>query len=168
MSYTAAHSSPVAVSLRVADVRRAAAFYQQIGFHQVMAVPDESDEWLLCLLRFGNASILLGALDSQRFPRGSGRRYSSNGAREPRAHVAVDIADVTSTYAACVRASCRITRELAHGIRGGYGFTCVDPFGYGWEFTQAAGSPGIQQHGEGYDDRMALACQCGAIAALIQ
>jgi hypothetical protein len=68
-SYPATFPSPIAVNLRVASVRRAAEFYQTIGFTFVMAVPDDSDEWLLCLLRYGTGSILLGAIDDPKFPR---------------------------------------------------------------------------------------------------
>jgi PhnB protein len=168
MSYTATLSSPVAVSLRVADVRKAAAFYQQIGFRYVMAVPDESDNWLLCLLRFGNGSILLGARDNPRFPRATQRRRNATAAHEPGARLSLDVPNVSTTYAACLGAGCRITAGLSEGIWGRRSFSFVDPFGHEWELTEAVEQPAGRFDREGYDDRMALACQCATIAALVQ
>lgn len=52
--HTVTLPSPIAVSLRVPNVRQAAPVYQQIGFTFVMAVPDEHDDWILCLLRYGS------------------------------------------------------------------------------------------------------------------
>jgi uncharacterized glyoxalase superfamily protein PhnB len=166
MSFAATLSSPVAVSLRLADVRGAAAFYQQIGFRHVMAVPDENDEWLFCLLRFGNGSILLGALDHPRFPRPSHQRAPSN-IRAAGARVDLDVPDLAATYAACVAGGCRITAEPAKNAWGVRSFSWLDPFGYEWQLTEAAERLELRQARASHEDRMALACQCATIAALI-
>jgi len=167
MYFLGAPSSPVAVGLRVTDVRKAAAFYQQLGFRQVMAVPDESDEWLLCLLRFGNGSILLGALDHPRFPRTSRPERTSNAVGEAAARVELDVPDLVATYAACVNSRCQITAQPARDVWGSYRFSCLDPFGNEWQFTQAAERVDTRPNRAAHDDRMALACQCARIAALI-
>jgi uncharacterized glyoxalase superfamily protein PhnB len=127
---------PPAVGLRVPDVRRAAEFYVRIGFVHVMAVPDENDSWLLCLLRCGSASILLGALDSPRFPRMNVRRGIELGEREVGVPIALVVPHVGATYAACVAAGCRVTVEPARQMGGNHSFRCVDPFGYEWQFTE--------------------------------
>jgi uncharacterized glyoxalase superfamily protein PhnB len=128
-----------AVSLRVADVRAAAAFYQEIGFRYVMAVPDDTGEWVLCLLRYGSGSILLGALDHAYFPRTSrGRRRPADDPRRIGARIDLAVPDVLATHAACVRAGCEVTREPTPEVWGDRSFTCLDPFGYEWRFTQQA------------------------------
>ncbi len=130
-SYPARFPSSIAVSLRVVNVRRAAEFYQKIGFTFVMAVPDDSDEWLLCLLRYGSGSILLGAVDDPKFPRTT-RLWRLQ------RRIALTVPDVAATYAACVAAGCHITAEPVREIWGDRSFTCVDPFGHEWHFTQTA------------------------------
>jgi uncharacterized glyoxalase superfamily protein PhnB len=129
-SYPGTFPSPTAVSLRVANVRRAAVVYQKIGFTFVMAVPDDGDEWLLCLLRYGSGSILLGAVDDPKFPRTRLWRLQRR--------IALTVQDVAATYAACVAAGCHITAEPVRQIWGDCSFSCVDPFGYEWHFTQTA------------------------------
>ena len=128
--------SPTAIGLRVANVRRAAEFYQHVGFTYLMAVPDENGEWLLCLLRFGSASILLGALDHPRFPRASRQGSVRHGPGGLTARIDLDVPDLGATYAACVAAACEITAEPAPAICGDRSFSWVDPFGYHWRFTQ--------------------------------
>jgi uncharacterized glyoxalase superfamily protein PhnB len=159
MNYTATLSSPVAVGLRVANVREAAAFYQQIGFTYVMAVPDENDEWLLCLLRFGNGSILLGALDHPRFPRTSRHRRRPAEVREAGARVDLDVPDLVATYTACVAARCQITAEPAQEVWGDRSFSCLDPFGYEWRFTQAAERLDVRPTRASHNNRAVVACQ---------
>jgi catechol 2,3-dioxygenase-like lactoylglutathione lyase family enzyme len=169
MSFAAIPSSPVAVSLRVADVRGAAAFYQQIGFRYVMAVPDENDEWLFCLLRFGNGSILLGALDHPRFPRSGRQRGVPSNVRAPGARVDLDVPDLAAPYTACIAAGCQIIAEPTQAAGGGgaRSFRWLDPFGYEWQLTEAAVRLEVRQARESHEDRVALACQCATIAALI-
>jgi uncharacterized glyoxalase superfamily protein PhnB len=130
--------SPVAVGLRVANVRRAAEFYQQIGFTFVMAVPDEDDEWLLCLLRCGSGSILLGALDHPQFPRSHRYEHARRGPRRRGARIDLTVPDVAAPYAACLDAGCKITEPPTQQFWGDYTFSCLDPFGYEWQFTQKA------------------------------
>jgi uncharacterized glyoxalase superfamily protein PhnB len=130
--------SPIAVGLRVANVRRAAEFYQQIGFTFVMAVPDEHDEWLLCLLRYGSGSILLGALDHPQFPRSHLREHAGRGARRRGVRIDLTVPDVAATYEACREAGCKITEHPAQELWGDRTFSCLDPFGYEWQFTQKA------------------------------
>jgi uncharacterized glyoxalase superfamily protein PhnB len=131
-------TSATAVGLRVANVRRAAAFYESIGFTFVMAVPDENDGWLLCLLRYGSGSILLGALDSPRFPRTSLRRRVEPGQqRGLGVQIDLAVADLAATYAACVASTCEVTIEPTEQLWGERSFRCLDPFGYEWRFTQA-------------------------------
>jgi uncharacterized glyoxalase superfamily protein PhnB len=130
-SYPATSRQPSAVSLRVANVRRAAEFYQEIGFTFVMAVPDDGGQWLLCLLRYGSGSILLGAVDDPTF-----RRTTRPWRLQRR--IALTVPNLAATYAACVAAGCRITAEPVEAIWGDRSFTCLDPFGYEWQFTQTA------------------------------
>jgi uncharacterized glyoxalase superfamily protein PhnB len=130
-SYPATSRRPIAVSLRVANVRRAAEFYQSIGFTFIMAVPDDSGQWLLCLLRYGSGSILIGAVDDPKF-----RRTTRPWRLQRR--TALTVPNLAATYAACVAAGCRITAEPVEEIWGDRTFTCLDPFGYEWHFTQPA------------------------------
>lgn len=131
-----AYPSPIAVSLRVPNVRRAAAFYQEIGFTYVMSVPDENDEWLLCLLRYGSGSILLGSLDHPQFPRTSRQRGLEKGPRGLGVRIDLTVPDLAATYAACMAAGCRITGEPVQELSGDRTFSCLDPFGYEWKFAQ--------------------------------
>jgi uncharacterized glyoxalase superfamily protein PhnB len=143
--HVAGFPSPTAVGLRVADVRRAAEFYQEIGFKFVMAVPDENDGWLLCLLRFGSGSILLGALDHPQFPRTSRQRRVQAGLRGLGVRIDLTVPDLAATYAACAAAGCHITAEPVQELWGDRNFRCLDPFGYEWQFTQTAGRTRLQQ-----------------------
>lgn len=136
--HSATFPSPIAVGLRVANVRRAAGFYQQIGFKFVMAVPDENEEWLLCLLRYGSGSILLGALDHPQFPRTSRHQRLQSGPRGLGVRIDLNVPDLAATYAACVTAGCQVTAEPVQEFWGDRSFSCLDPFGYEWQFTQTA------------------------------
>jgi uncharacterized glyoxalase superfamily protein PhnB len=136
--YAGNFPSPIAVGLRVADVRRAAEFYQQIGFKFVMAIPDENDGWLLCLLRYGSGSILLGALDHPQFPRTSRHRRLQAGPRGLGVRIDLTVPDLAATYTACVAAGCQVTAEPVQELWGDRNFSCLDPFGYEWQFTQPA------------------------------
>ena len=127
-----------AVGLRVPNVRQAVEFYQEIGFTFLMAVPDEDDGWLLCLLRCGSASILLGALDHPQFPRTTRVRRSGLDSPGVRGRIDVEVPDVAATYAACVNVGCHLTVSPRRDIAGPWSFSCLDPFGYEWRFTQMA------------------------------
>jgi uncharacterized glyoxalase superfamily protein PhnB len=121
--------SSAAVGLRVGNVQRAAEFYQRIGFHFVMAVPDENEQWLLCLLRYGSRSILLAPFDRLRFP------LSQRLGRLQR-RIDLTVPDIGATYRACAAAGCRVTAEPVQEIWGDHTFSCRDPFGYEWRFRQ--------------------------------
>jgi uncharacterized glyoxalase superfamily protein PhnB len=136
--YPATSPSPIAVGLRVFNVRRAAEFYQEIGFAFVMAVPDEHDEWLLCLLSYGSGSILLGALDHPQFPRTHRQQRIQSGPRGLGVRIDLNVPDLDAIYAACVTAGCKITAEPAQEFWRDRSFSCLDPFGYEWQFTQPA------------------------------
>jgi uncharacterized glyoxalase superfamily protein PhnB len=136
--YPATFPSPIAVGLRVPDVRRAAEFYQEIGFTFVMAVPDEHDDWLLCLLNYGSGSILLGALDHPQFPRTHRQQRVQRGPGGVGVRVELTIPDLVAIYSACVSAGCQITAEPTQEFWGDRSFSCLDPFGYEWQFTQTA------------------------------
>jgi uncharacterized glyoxalase superfamily protein PhnB len=133
-----AYPSPIAVSLRVPNVRRAAEFYQGIGFVYVMSVPDENDEWLLCLLRYGSGSILLGSLDHPQFPRTPRQRRIETGPRGLGVRIDLTVRDLAATYTACLEAGCQVTAEPVQEFWGDRTFSCLDPFGYEWQFTQTA------------------------------
>jgi uncharacterized glyoxalase superfamily protein PhnB len=136
--HSAPFASPNAVGLRVANVRQAAEFYQRIGFTFVMAVPDEHDEWLLCLLHYGSGSILLGPLDHRQFPRT--HRPQRIGARARGLGVRIDltVTDLGATYGACTTEGCQITDAPRQELWGDCTFSCLDPFGYEWRFTEKA------------------------------
>jgi uncharacterized glyoxalase superfamily protein PhnB len=136
-------TSPTALGLRVADVRAAAEFYQEIGFQYVMAVPDDEGEWILCLLRYGSGSILLGAHDHSHFPRMTRDGRIRSDPRWIGVKIDLTVPDVDATYAACVSAGCAITLEPTPEMWGDRLFTCRDPFGYEWRFTQQADRMGF-------------------------
>jgi uncharacterized glyoxalase superfamily protein PhnB len=136
MGHAGTFPSPIAVGLRVANVRRAAELYQRMGFTFVMAVPDERDEWLLCLLRYGSGSILLGALDHPQFPRSHLHERAARGSRGRGVRIDLTVPDVAATYEACVQAGCKITEHPAQEVWGDRTFRCLDPFGFEWQFTE--------------------------------
>jgi uncharacterized glyoxalase superfamily protein PhnB len=138
MGHAGIFPSPIAVGLRVANVRRAAGFYQQIGFTFVMAVPDEHDEWLLCLLRYGSGSILLGALDHPQLPLSRRHAHARRRSRGLGGRIDLTVPDVAATYSACLEAGCKITEQPVQEFWGDRTFSCRDPFGYEWRFTQKA------------------------------
>jgi uncharacterized glyoxalase superfamily protein PhnB len=129
-------ASTTAFGLRVADVRAAAEFYEDIGFQYVMAVPDDNGDWILCLLRLGSVSVLLGPLDHSRFPRTSSEHRIWSDAREHGTKIDLTVPELLATHDACVRVGCEITLEPTQEVWGLRVFTCVDPFGYEWRFTQ--------------------------------
>ena len=47
--------------------------------------------------------------------------------------------DLIATYAACVAAGCTVAAEPVQELWGDRTFTCLDPFGYEWQFTQTSG-----------------------------
>ena len=130
--------SPIAVGLRVAHVRRATEFYQRIGFKFVMAVPDDDDGWLLCLLRYGSRSILLAAIEDRQFPSLHRQHRLQTGLRGLGVRIDLTVPDIAATYAACTAAGCEVTEEPVEEVWGARTFSCLDPFGYEWRFTQPA------------------------------
>jgi uncharacterized glyoxalase superfamily protein PhnB len=131
------HSS-TAVGLRVANVRRAADFYQRLGFTFVMAVADDNDDWRLCLLKYGSASILLRPLDYLQFPGANTRRGLPSAPRGFGVRIDLAVRDIAATYEACRATGGKVTEEPTQELWGDFTFSCLDPFGYEWRFTQAA------------------------------
>lgn len=57
--------SPMAIGLRVADVRQALVFYRRLGFVEDMVVPDGDGRPQFCHMRYGTSSLVFDAIESE-------------------------------------------------------------------------------------------------------
>jgi uncharacterized glyoxalase superfamily protein PhnB len=133
------------LGLRVADVRAATAFYRGLGFEEVGAVPGPDGEPVMSILARGSVNLIVDALVGMPFPDSERERAVQTGPRGLGVVIGLPVEDLDATYAYCVSAGCEITCEPMDEAWGERVFTCLDPFGFEWEF--AVPIPGGGPHG---------------------
>ena len=133
----------VRVGLRVASVPAAVTFYEGLGFEQTGVVPDPDGNPVLAILRQGTVGLVVDALVGLPFPDTERERQIQSGPRGLGVVIGLEVADLDATYAYCIGAGCEITCEPMDEAWGERLFTCVDPFGYEWEFVVPI--PGVEQ-----------------------
>jgi uncharacterized glyoxalase superfamily protein PhnB len=122
------------IGLRVQDVSSAIGFYGGLGFQQEGIVPNPDGEPVLAILRHGDANLVVDALVGLPFPDSERERQVKRGPRGLGMVIGLRVEDLDATYAYCAEAGCEITSEPSDEPWGERVFTCLDPFGYEWEF----------------------------------
>jgi uncharacterized glyoxalase superfamily protein PhnB len=123
------------LGLRVEDVPAAIAFYGGLGFEQEGRVPNAEGEPVMAILRRGTATVVVEALIGLPFPDTERERSVQAGPRGLGMVIGLGVDDLDATYDYCTQAGCEITCEPMDEAWGERLFTCVDPFGYEWEFV---------------------------------
>jgi uncharacterized glyoxalase superfamily protein PhnB len=123
------------LGLRVSGVRAAMRFYGGLGFEEVGVVPDPDGEPVLAILGRGEGTLILDALTGMPFPDSERERQVQRGPRGLGVVIGLGVDDLDAAYAYCTEAGCEITCEPMDEAWGDRVFTCLDPFGYEWEFT---------------------------------
>ena len=125
---------PFRLGLRVEDVSAAVSFYEGLGFESEGVIPNSDGEPLLAILERGQAKLVVDALVGLPFPDSARERQIQSGPRGLGAVIGLQVEDLDTTYAYCSAAGCTITCEPMDEAWGERLFTCVDPFGWEWEF----------------------------------
>jgi uncharacterized glyoxalase superfamily protein PhnB len=123
------------VGLRVDDVPAAMNFYGGLGFAQVGVVPDPEGSPVLAILQRGAVTLIVDALVGMPFPDSPRERQIQRGPRGLGVVIGLGVSDLDATYAYCAAAGCEITCEPMDEAWGERVFSCLDPFGYEWEFS---------------------------------
>jgi uncharacterized glyoxalase superfamily protein PhnB len=123
------------LGLRVGDVPAAISFYGGLGFEQEGVVPGPNGEPVMAILARGSMNLIADALEGMPFPDSERERAIQRGPRGLGVVIGLPVEDLDRAYAYCVSEGCEITSEPTDEAWGERVFTCLDPFGYEWEFT---------------------------------
>jgi uncharacterized glyoxalase superfamily protein PhnB len=123
------------VGLRVGDVQAAMRFYGGLGFEEAGEVPNPDGEPVMAIRRWGEVLLIADALVGMPFPYSECERRIQRGPRGLGVVIGLMVDDLDATYAYCIEEGCEITCEPMDEARGVRVFTCLDPFGYEWEFS---------------------------------
>jgi uncharacterized glyoxalase superfamily protein PhnB len=123
------------LGLRVGDVTEAAEFYGGLGFEREGEVSNPRGEPVMVILRRDGSRLIADALLGMPFPDSQRERSVQRGPRGLGVVIGLGVEDLEATYDYCVETGCKITSEPRDEPWGERVFTCLDPFGYEWEFT---------------------------------
>jgi uncharacterized glyoxalase superfamily protein PhnB len=123
------------VGLRVGDVPAAMNFYGGLGFAEVGVVSDPEDRPVLAILQRGAINLIVDALVGMPFQDSPRERQIQRGPRGLGVVIGLGVIDLDATYAYCTSSGCEITCEPMDEAWGERVFSCLDPFGYEWEFS---------------------------------
>jgi catechol 2,3-dioxygenase-like lactoylglutathione lyase family enzyme len=123
------------VGLRVNDVPAATRFYSGLGFEEIGRVPDPHGAPVLTILTHGETDLVVDALEGLPFPDTPREQQTQQGPRGLGVVVGLRVDDLDATYAYCTGNDCPITCEPMDEAWGERIFSCLDPFGYEWEFS---------------------------------
>jgi uncharacterized glyoxalase superfamily protein PhnB len=123
------------LGLRVQDVRAAIAFYRGLGFEEEGVVHAPDGEPVMAILVRGSVNLIADALVGMPFPASERERAIQGGPRGLGVVIGLPVGDLDATYAYCVSAGCEITCEPMDEAWGERVFSCLDPFGFEWEFS---------------------------------
>jgi predicted lactoylglutathione lyase len=114
------------VTLGVADLTRARAFYEAIGFSTDADLQDE-------VVFFQAGGMILGLWDREKLAEDSGVENAPGWGGVTLAHNVRSPEEVRMAIAEARRAGAEITREPGETFWGGYSGAFVDPDGHPWE-----------------------------------
>jgi uncharacterized glyoxalase superfamily protein PhnB len=123
------------VGLRVGDVGAAIGFYRGLGFEEAGVVPNPDCAPVLAILQRGDLYLICDALTGMPFPDSERERQAQSGPRGLGVVIGLSVDDLEMTYAYCAESGCEITCEPMDEAWGERVFSCLDPFGYEWEFS---------------------------------
>ena len=116
------------ITLGVADVAKATAFYQKLGFVRSKTASQES----VSFFRAGGVVLALWRRDSQREDANAGALWTGNGGIAVAQNVASE-AEVDAVLARAEAAGARMLKPAAKTFWGGYDGYFADPDGHVWE-----------------------------------
>jgi uncharacterized glyoxalase superfamily protein PhnB len=128
-------SQSLRAGLRVANVPAAIRFYRGLGFEEVGTVPAPGGGPVFAILKQGDSLLLVDALEGMPFPDTERERQLKHGPRGLGVVLGLAVDDLDATYRYCTTAGCTITCEPMEEAWGDRIFSCLDPFGYEWEFS---------------------------------
>lgn len=114
------------VTLGVADLTRARAFYEAMGFSTDADLEDD-------VVFFQTGGMVLGLWDRERLAEDSGVENAAGWGGVTLAHNVRSPEEVRAVIAEARRAGAEITRDPAETSWGGYSGAFVDPDGHPWE-----------------------------------
>ena len=117
------------ITLGVADVSRAQAFYEALGWQLDSGIDDESDH----IAFFQTGGSILSLWDRAKLAEDSGVADGGGWGGVTLAHVVGSPAEVDAVIAEAQAAGARITRAAGDTFWGGYSGVFVDLDGYPWE-----------------------------------
>jgi uncharacterized glyoxalase superfamily protein PhnB len=123
------------VGLRVEDVPAAMRFYGGLGFEEVGVVRDPDEQPMIAILGRDDVNLIVDALVGPPFPDSERERHTQRGPRGLGVVIGLGVDDLDATYDYCAAAGCEITCEPMDEAWGERVFSCLDPFGYEWEFS---------------------------------
>jgi uncharacterized protein len=117
------------ITLGVADVGRAQAFYEALGWQLDGGVDDESDH----VAFFQTGGSVLSLWDRTKLAEDSGVTDSGGWGGVAFGHMVASPEEVDTVLAEAEAAGARITRAAGKTFWGGYSGVFVDPDGHPWE-----------------------------------
>ena len=130
------------VTLGVADVSRAQAFYEALGWRLDGGVDDETDH----VAFFQAAGLIFALWDRAKLEHDSGVKDAGGWGGVTLAHNVRSSAEVDAVLAEAHKAGATIARSGAATFWGGYSGVFIDPDGHPWE---VAHNPGWTVHEDG-------------------
>ena len=130
------------ITLGVADVSRARAFYEALGWQLGGGVDDETDH----VAFFQAAGLIVALWDRSKLAEDSGVEDQSGWGGATLGHNVRSPDDVDAVLAEAESAGARIARAGGKTFWGGYSGVFVDPDGHPWE---VAHNPGWTVHDDG-------------------
>ncbi|TYK52638.1 VOC family protein [Actinomadura decatromicini] len=119
------------ITLGVADVRRATAFYEALGWRVDAAVDDESDQ----ITFFQAGGVIVSLWDRAKLAADGGVADGGGWGGATLGHNLGSPEEVDAVLAAAEAAGATITRPARAMFWGGYSGVFVDPDGHPWEIA---------------------------------
>jgi PhnB protein len=125
--------------LVVERIEEAVAFYKQLGFSEVLSIPDESGKVVHAHLRKDESVLFLGLLGVSHYE-GHQRAVTTEQSRINQRGIGItfilQVDDLAAVYKFVQSKKLQILAEPADEYYGDRVFFFVDPFGYEWKISQ--------------------------------
>jgi uncharacterized glyoxalase superfamily protein PhnB len=125
--------------LAVEDIQEAIDFYSELGFRELLSIPDQSGKLAHAHLQKGDSALFLGRTDVSHYP-GHRRSETIKGSRASERGIGITLILQVDNLASIYDFVCRVKLEvLAEPVDEYYGdrvFFFLDPFGYEWKISQ--------------------------------
>lgn len=129
-------TAPMQTCIRVPDVRTAAEFYEQLGFHVVLAIPSADGRGAWASLNIDGSGFQLFGTNNRLGPSTMRDAHPTQQNRGLGVSFYVNVTDVRRIYQLAKNEKLTITNELREEFWGDRCFSVVDPYGYEWTFGQ--------------------------------